>query len=251
MSRPKNPACADSLSPIREAVVGRKRQDRSPKQQGRDRLIAAHGLRNNPKANLWITRSIRTGEELAFAGDKAHEHYYACEGDPDVGVAVYNPPSRALERDGRTYTCQFNARVEYLDGRIEYHAIGLWGESAADQAKSAAYGQAAKELGGVFRPIRTSDLDALKVRITNWRRAFRFVRAATHHPITGAINRLRVRFEATRTARWGDLVAAEPETHPSLVSAAVVTLLHDRVLLSDLDTNPLSLLTVLQLRDRK
>lgn len=231
--------------------MGRKRQDRSPKQQGRDRLIAAHGLRNNPKANVWITRSIRSGEELAFAGDKACEHYYACEGDPDVRVVFYNPPSRTLEHEGRSYTCEFNARVEYLDGRIEYHAIGLWSDSAADQARFAAFGQAASELGGVFRPIRTSDLDALQVRIANWRRALRFVRAATHHPITGAINRLRMRFEMTRTARWAELAEADPCTHPSLVYAAVVTLLRDRVLLSDLDTNPLSLLTVLQLRDCK
>ena len=221
--------------------MGRKK-NKTPAQGLRAQHLQAQGQAGSGKANLWHTKCLYTGQDIVFNGDRRIEHFYACEGDPQTRRAWYGIEPVRVTLHGTAFEVPFDAKVELLDGTLEYRAVGA---AAAVSGKSEdvlrveAFKLAAQRLGGVYRPITLADLDRAKQRVLNWRRGLRFVRASWPAQLNEAESIVRVRLEQRRTWSLGELIK-ELDLPPPLVVAAAMRLLHKRVLSSDLDTQMLS-----------
>ena len=222
--------------------MGRKK-NKTPAHQVRAQHLQAHRQAGSGMANLWHTKCLYTGQDLVFNGDRRIEHFYACEGDPQTRRAWYGIEPVQVTLHGTAYEVRFDAKVELLDGTLEYRTVGA---AAAVSGKSEdvlrveAFKLAAQRLGGVYRPITLADLDRVKQRVLNWRRGLRFVRASWPAQLNEAESIVRARIEQRRTWPLGELIMVLGNLPPPLVVAAVMRLMHKRVLSSDLDTQMLS-----------
>lgn len=230
--------------------MGRKKA-KSPAQQARAKYMEAHGLRANSNANIWFTRCPRSGADLVLIGDARIEHFYATEGDPDVAEAVYGLEPMTVAINGQAVPVKFDAKVEFLDGRVEYRIVGKTaphneGKNCERQLQACI--SAAEGLGGVYRPVLLRDLDACKQRILNWRRAMRFWRACKHHSLAEPEAAVYVQLVQHKRLTIAQLLQSLPGFEPPIVVGAITRLLHKRALVADLDTQMLSAHTLLQLK---
>lgn len=225
--------------------MGRKKT-LSPQQQARKAYFAKHGLRGNGNANIWFTRDTATGKDLLFIGDAKIEHFYFCEGDPVVVKAEYL--GAYIGQDGQdSAMAHFDARVTDLAGRLEFRTVGR-----PSSKRLAAPGLddllhvTARSLGGSYRHVSLAELDSQRQRIENWRRALRFLRAASGHPLSSLCSSVRALLEHRHRLTIGDLLLALEEHEAPLVTAACVKLLRARAISSDLDSATLSRRTMLR-----
>jgi hypothetical protein len=228
--------------------MGRKKKEPTPAQKARRALMEKYGLRGSRAANLWIIACPLTGEDLVFSSDAHAEHYYVCSGDPEVQAVQYRvDPVRVTHAD-KTLLVQFDARVELADGTIEYRRVGA--SAPTRDGKKAdlfpAFEAAARQQGGVYRPVPLADLDRHVTRSANWRRALRWLRAARHHPLAIIESDVRLRVEQHAPLDLARLAASLPQHPFPLVIAAAVRLVFKRALRSDLDTAPWSAATLLR-----
>jgi hypothetical protein len=211
---------------------------KTPAQQARAKYVEAHGLRGNTNANIWFTKCPYTGEDLVFIGDARIEHFYACVGDPDVVRTFYRIDAQATRVNGNEFKIQFDARVEFSDGRIEYRIVGAKAprrDKKGQELEFQACGEAARRLGGCYRPVSLVDLDRLQQRVRNWRRAMRFVRACKDHPLGEAEAAVCAQLKQHKRMTIGQLLVALSDFEAPILVGAIVRLLHKRALTSDLD----------------
>lgn len=223
-----------------------RRKGKSPKQSARARLMARHGLKGG-HANIWLTVCPRSGQQLAFSGDARSDHFYAVEGDPDIRAASYSPPAVTVTIDGQVREVRFDARLELQDGTIEFRSVVP--DPEADESEAHARRVAAAQHGATYRAISLSNLDALSMRISNWRRALRHLRACSHFVL--GENEAAVMYQLTQSKQLTirELLHALPLLDQALVVGAIVSLLHKRQLRADLDRQIWSLHTVVSLPD--
>ena len=214
--------------------MGRKKE-KTPAQKARAELMAAHSLKAGAKANLWITKCLYTGQDIVLLGDDRYEHFYACEGDPHVARAWYERVGQANPSAGVTKSVAFDARVELVSGEIQFRAIGSRAPTK-DDGRYKEYVNAAAQMGGEYLPVTLRDLDALSQRVLNWRRALRFWRAGWSHQLSEIESIMLVRLHQRGSWTIGDFIHAYSAHEPSLVIAAIVRLIHKRVLSSDMDS---------------
>lgn len=229
--------------------MGRKNKEKTPAQKARAALMEKHGARGKRNANVWLIQCWHTHGDLVFTGDARAEHYYACEGDPAIAEVTYVVAPVSVVVDAVSYTVEFDARVVDRTGDLEFRKVGQRAPTVdSDDANAyAAHVQAARQLGGTYRPIRFRDLDLLRTRTANWRRALRFLRATRHHPLGIIESDVRLLFERRVSTTLGRLIDTLTVHEEPLVVAAAIRLVLKRVLASDLDKAPLSRGTTLTL----
>ena len=227
--------------------MGRKKA-KSPAQEARARYLQANGLKGSPNANIWFTKCPRTAKDIVLIGDSRIEHFYACEGDPAVQKVTYGIEEEAVVINGNTLPVRFDARVEYTDGRIELRTVGDKAptKGQGDALKLQACITAAERLGGTYRSIPLRELDAQKQRIMNWRRALRFFRACKGHPLGEAEAAVAAHLHQYRRRTIGQLLEGLPSIEGPILIGALVSLLHKRVLASDLDDAIFSTHTIIE-----
>lgn len=227
--------------------MGRKK-NKSPAQAARTALVERYGLKNNKNANYWFVRCPRTGADWLFDSDLRIEHYYACESDPTVVNADYSFRKLAVQIDGVEYDARIDARVELTGGEVELRRVQTLTEQAREtnDQQEAAIAAAVTATGARYRLTTVDELDRISQRVRNWRRGYRFLRAARLLTFVTTESNVRLRLEQRRDVTLEQLIASLPNEDGPLVVAAVMSLHRKRLITSDLDINPLGTSTRLK-----
>jgi hypothetical protein len=235
--------------------MGRKKKV-SLQQAARAALLEEHGLKNNKQAHYWISRCPLKGRDWLFDSDWRLEHYYMCEGDPEVVEVDYSIRRLSLIVEGQARTVRVDARVVLADGSVELRRVQSpsRAEKGEDEPLELACVPSVAAVGARYRRVTVAELDQHKQRIANFRRLYRSWRAeCAQRPseLATAVSDVRLRLEQRRALTLEQLALGLPRLDTSLVSAAVASLIRQRLVDSDLDESPLARSTALSWARRR
>ncbi len=227
--------------------MGRKK-NASPRQAARAALVEKYGLRNSRKGNYWLVRCPMSGMDWAFDSDVRVEHYYACEGDPEVLKADYSVQRLPIALANGSVIARFDAQVELLDGAVEMRRVETVAERerGTDETLERACDALVSAMGRRYRRVTIHQIDDLAQRITNWRKGYQFVRAARLLETRAVESDVLLRIGQHGRIGLAHLRESLPALDPSLVVASALRLLRRREIESDLDTSPFSKSTELR-----
>jgi hypothetical protein len=212
----------------------------SPAQAQRDSLTAEVQSRGRKPANIWLLWSAMNDKDLVLVGDLRADHFYACEGDPDIIAVTYNPDPIPLKVGDNVELLEFSARVTLQDNTTELRVVG------PKRGKLDLLRMAAESSGAKFVHVTPAYLEPLSLRVRNWRWALAALFRCNRHPITNLENTISYFLSRHSQASVGEVFAnlTRGDDEP-LVSAAIFSLLSKRLIESDLDFHHWGLNTVL------
>lgn len=207
-------------------------------QSRRRRLVGDKPLAGSKHSNIWTVRSFHSSEMIVLIGDLRIEHYYFCEGDPEVEDADYGPAPMKVTYDGASHEIRFDAVVTLRDGKKECRDVRPKKRSreiVSDLAALQLRLLAAASVTANYVEICPDVLDASRQRILNWSRAIAAFQRCRHRPLQLLEHIVIARLSDGEAACIGELILSMQEP-PALIVAAVVSLLRKRALVSDLDS---------------
>lgn len=225
-----------------------RKQAKALAQARRDQLLDEYGAKKNKKAYIGLVESIIRDEDLAILYSGCIEHFFACEGDPDILHVEYAPPPISVCIESIKRNVRYNAIVRYFDNRVEYRNVKL-DEQEEDERSYELEERAANELGGSFLLVTSEWLEKHGQRIANWKRALAAHRICRRTPIGQYKKFLTTYVEQHGTCTFGELLAQYSKQNRPHVLGAIVELVGEHVLRSDLDTQVWGLLCTVSIQE--
>ena len=215
-----------------------KKKVKSLAQSRRRRLVGDKPFATTKHSNIWVLRSFQSNKVIVLTGDLRIEHYYLCEGDPEVADVDFNPAPVHVAYDGVSQEVRFDTIVTFRDGKKECRDVRQTKRSQeilSDLAASQLRLLAAASVAATYIEICQDVLDANRQRILNWGRAIPAFQRCRHRPLQLLEHIVIARLGDGKATSIGEFILAIQDS-PALIVAAVVSLLRKRALVSDLDS---------------
>lgn len=220
-----------------------RKEAKSLAQARRDKLVARHlASPKSKKGYLLYSGSVLYGDEVVMVGKNRINHFFACEGDPDIHGVEYGPVHLSVRLDSTEQKVRFDTIVRFKDNQREFRVVRMNRRQTFEIQE-----RAAKELGGAFRVIEKAWLKQHGLRILNWRRALaahRICKRSSYAHVKGHILQLLM---VHRRMSFGALLLLYSKENRPYVLASLVELISSRQVISDLDYRPWSLHTTVSL----
>lgn len=222
----------------------------SPARAQRRRIAGNRQDNADVRSGIWVVHAIGDRARVALLGDLRHEHFYYTEGDPSVDSAEYNPPPVATTLDGAEDSpVLFDALVVRTDGTRECRLVvsAQWDAAVAhDRLRIQRHQVAARRLGAAFVLVTSNELDAHRVRISNWPRVIGAHLRCRHRSLSVVQAAVNAAIPVGAEITIDGVLQVLRYEEPALVLAAVASLLRARRISSDLDARTWSRFTRLK-----
>jgi len=209
-------------------------------QSRRDALVAAVEKRGKKTANIWMLYDPVKHDDVVIVSDPRMEHFYACQGDPDILSSDFEPESVQFVVAGETRNVRFDATVLFRDGHRECRHVRTSNNDRADIEKRTLAAAAAESVGASYVIVTLEDLNSQQQRIANWTRALGVLHRCRRRPLEVLELALNACLASREKLSLGSILDQFANSPAAIVLAAVVSLLCKRALQSDLDTKPWS-----------
>lgn len=201
--------------------------------KARQRRLGIRQAWSSNSANLWMLQSPTAESPVTLSGDLRMKLFYYCEGDPTILSTEYR--ERALEIPSGVDTVVADAMATLVDGSVKAFAIDDGSRRSKENVDA---------LSIVCREslvvIGTRDLGRFAMRMRNWQ----FAISAYHRSRGSDLGQVAQEVEAVVRRRGktslGEVMRSQGPIHPAVVIGAIVLALRNRVICSDMDTNPWS-----------
>ena len=219
--------------------MARKKQQ-TPAQAQRNKVAAAIRARGERVSNIWLVRPPFQTRDLILNSDPQFEAFYLLEGEPTFAEIRYLPHWYEVESGTSASPPSSELAIVTTLDRQELPVHLAFG---AEPPKAVAE-VALTPVDGVIR-INLRVLDNHAQRIENWRRIIPCIRRVRLHATTATERQIAVLLHAQGRSTLRGLRARFGDLDTGTFYGAVAILLRRRELLSDLDTRPWSLETMI------
>jgi hypothetical protein len=221
-----------------------KKKAQSLAQARRDQLIGNYVAKpKNKKSYLLCSGSVISGEEVTILGMPRIDHFFACEGDPDIIDVKYGPLEVPVILDTIEREVSFDAVVRFGDYRREFRSIRMNDRQLFELQQCAA-----TELGVAYRIIDKEWIAERGQRIANWKRALAAHRLCKRISLAQYKGFITQWVKTRGPCTFAGLLALYGREHRPQTLAAIVELIAKRILASDLDHRMWSLHTTVSFR---
>lgn len=207
----------------------------------RGKLAAAYGQRGHHNSSLWYVYSPRTDSDWVIPSDLYLEHFVLTEADPAVIDVDYSPE---LDVPGLG-SIKFAAIVQYSDGGVQWHHVSskdIKPNSDAD-SRRLLLTDAAGHAGAQLFCIDQQYLDQNPQRLWNWQRAIAWMAAARGTSLAPYMTEIATFIHARRVTTLGEIAELGAQELFALYAATAFRLVQKGDLDSDLDDQPISMMT--------
>lgn len=207
----------------------------------RGKLAAAYGQRGHQNSSLWYVYSPRTDRDWVIRSDLYFEHFVLTEADPSV-IDVDYAPELDVPHLGPV---QFAAIVHYSDGSIQWHHVS--NEHIKPNSEAAArrllLSDAAEHAGARLVCLDHQSLSQNPQLLWNWQRGIAWMTAARGTALAPYMTELATFVHAREVATLGEFAELGSRNLFPLYAAAAFRLVQQGDLNSDLDDQPVSMMT--------
>jgi hypothetical protein len=193
--------------------------------------------------NLWLVKSARMRQEWLLTGDAELVHFFLIEFDPEIKSFDLTPPPVIVKVGDDDIKTQFDACINFVDGRRECRELKFdrHSECERDKRQEEAQRIAASAMGAKYvREYGRELADTFPNRFWNGVRLLRFIRAAETHSLADIGNRIAISLSARPIQVLADLAEPFADHDKPLALAVIFQMLADRKVLIDLDARPVN-----------
>lgn len=211
----------------------------SPARAQRRRTAGSRLDNTDVRSGIWVVHTMHDCKRVALLGDLRHEHFYFTEGDPCVDSAEYDPPPvcTTLDRAGEP-PVRFDAVVTRTDGGRECRLVvsERWNaEVAGDHDRLERHHAASRRLSGTFVQVAAVELEAHRVRVTNWPRVIGAYMRCRHRSLAVVEAATMAALPRNEEITIQDVLTKVSYEPMAIVVASIASLLRSRRIVSDLD----------------
>lgn len=214
------------------------KKQQTPAQAQRNRVAAAIRARGERVSNIWLIRPPFETRDLILNSDPQFETFYLLEGEPAFAEIRYLPQWYDVEAKQTESSFKELAVVTTLEGQELSVRLAFGTEPPKERAEGAL-----KPVDGVIH-VNLRVLDHHIQRIENWRRVIPCIRRVRLHGTAALERQIAVLLHTHGRSTLRSLQLRFADLDAGTFFGAVGILLRRRELLSDLDTRPWSLDTL-------
>lgn len=215
-------------------MVGKKQK--TPAQTQRNKVAAAIRSRGERVSNIWLVRPPFQTRDLILNSDPQFEAFYLLEGEPKFTDIRYLPHWYEVEGGASSSSSSSEfANVTTFD--LQELSVNL---AFGTESQKATAEVALTPVDGVIR-INLRVLNNHAQRIENWRRIIPCIRRVRLHATTATERQIASLLHSQGRSTLRSLRTRFADMDAGTFYGAVAILLRRRELLSDLDTRPWSL----------
>ena len=226
---------------------------KTPAMERRTTIVEAMAARGHAYSNLWLAQSVRANRDWILPSDPEFVHFLCLEFDPEVRTLDLAPPEVVVRVGHDDRKTRFDAIVEFVDGRRECREVKFTESVDPADVRSAlqheAQLRACERFNGTYVRVYGDVLAKQRYRWLNSARMLRCIHAsegyATQRHRSDCGTRL---IHSPNGVRLQELVTLFPPDESALVMAAVFRLLSERLLSIDIDTEWVTLASLVRLR---
>jgi hypothetical protein len=211
----------------------------------RGKLADAYDQRGHQNAPLLYAYSPKMDRDLVLCGQLRYDHFVLTEADPLIEAVDHSPDLRHLGPDSNF---DVHAIVTFQDGRTEWRVV-VEEKPDDDDPILIPLRDAASYSKAQLHVVDAAELSRRQQCLANWKRAISWLTAARGTALSPYMTAISAHIYSDKKATLGGIASLGTDAEFPLYTAAVLKLIQQGILTSDLDDHALSKVTVVYLAE--
>ena len=191
--------------------------------------------------NLWQVYSPKVDRVVNLYSDLEYDHWVLVESDPHIRLFCEQPRKIVVVVAGKSVSSVFDMWIERVGGEEEYREVKYAADVARFSRQIGAQRAWCERAGVGYAVVTEREIRNRPQYLANWKLLLRYLTPAFQTGARSVVDRVLLLVDASEwPVTLSAVESAFPDVEPSLVKAAVATLLHSGAFVADLERGPIT-----------